>query len=132
MKNLLLGTDICQISRIEKAATKRGYKFLEKIYTISEIKYAKRSPKKQFERLAVRFATKEAVSKALGVGINKLGWNKGIDWKDVEVTRDELSNISIVLSGKAKELADRHNVTDWKVSVSHMGDYATSTVIGII
>lgn len=132
MKDLLLGTDICQISRIKSAVEKYGIKFLRKTFTDSEISYAQSSPRNMYERLSIRFTTKEAVSKALGVGINKLGWGKGINWKDVEVTRHPLGNVNVKLTGKAKELADEKNISYWNVSVSHMGDYAISTVIGII
>jgi holo-[acyl-carrier protein] synthase len=132
MNDLLLGTDICQISRIQKAYEKFGDRFLEKTFTPAEIAYAKSSRVKIYERLAVRFATKEAVSKALGVGIRKMGWAKGIHWKDVEIIRGSLSNIDIVLTGRAKELATTKSVINWKVSVSHMGDYAVSTVTGIV
>lgn len=132
MKNLLLGTDICQISRIEAAVEKYGARFLNKVYTKKEIEYAQGSKAGVYERLAVRFAAKEAVSKAFGVGINKLGWSKGINWKDVEVKRDAMGVLSVGLSGRAKELAAKQNITGWKVSVSHNGDYATATVIGIV
>lgn len=132
MSELLLGTDICQISRIEAAITKYGEKFLHKTFSEYEIEYAQRSKRTQYERLSVRFATKEAVSKALGVGINKLGWAHGINWKDVELIRNNMGEVTLRLSGKAKELAQQKQVKSWKVSVSHMGDYATSTVIGLI
>ncbi|MEW5819907.1 MAG: holo-ACP synthase [Cyanobacteriota bacterium] len=131
MNDILLGTDICQISRVKSATDKYGDKFLNKIFTNNEINYAKQSNLSIYERLAVRFATKEAVSKALGVGINKMGWNKGINWKDVEVIRQDFGKLSIELYGKAKIIATEANISKWKVSVSHMGDYATSTVIAI-
>jgi holo-[acyl-carrier protein] synthase len=132
MKQISLGTDICQISRIQAAVEKYGDKFLNKTFTEEEIRYARASRRTVYERLAVRFATKEAVSKALGVGINKLGWSKGINWKDVQIVRQELNDITISLEGKARAFAAEKNITSWKVSVSHMGDYATSTVIGIV
>ena len=132
MKNLLLGTDICQISRIKATVDKYQHKFLSKTFTDKEIEYAYSNIRTCYDRLAVRFATKEAVSKALGVGINGLGWNKGINWKDVEVERSSVGELGLVLSGKAKEIAQKKGITNWKVSVSHMGDYATSTVIALI
>lgn len=132
MNNLLLGTDICQISRIKETVDKYKTRFLNKTFTEKEIEYAYNHKRSSYDKLAVRFATKEAVSKALGVGINGLGWSKGIDWKDVEVQRTLMGELDIVLSGKAKDIANQKGITSWKVSVSHMGDYATSTVIAII
>jgi len=127
---LFLGNDICEIARIEHAYKKFGEKFLEKTYTSQEIAYCISSPKNMASRLSVRFATKEALSKALGVGINRLGWNKGINWKDVECVRDENGALTIRLCGKAKELEQKLGITKWEVSVSHSHTDAISTVIG--
>ncbi len=127
---IFLGNDICEIKRIQTAYDKFGQKFLEKTFTENEIKYSLSSPKNTASRLSVRFATKEAVSKALGVGINKLGWNKGINWKDVEVIRDVNGAVAINLSGKAKKLEEQYGITKWEVSVSHSHTDAISTVIG--
>ena len=68
----------------------------------------------------------------MGVGINKLGWSRGINWRDVEVNRGEMGEIRLSLTGRALTLAQQKGITDWQVSVSHMGDYATSTVAGIV
>lgn len=127
---IFLGTDICEINRIAESYEKFGKKFLNKIFTQSEVNYCIQKPKLTAQRLAVRFATKEAVAKALGVGINKLGWDKGIDWKDVEVLRDEKGAVCIKLTGKAKKLEEENCITNWTISVSHSKDNAISTVIG--
>lgn len=133
MKNLLLGIDICQISRIENAYKKFGSKFLKKTFTQDEIDYCLSSKKRLYDRLSVRFAMKEAVSKALGVGINSLGWDKGINWKDVEIFKQNSHGaISVKLHGKAKKLAHLKNISHWQTSVSHMGDYAIAEAIAII
>ena len=127
---IFLGNDICEIDRIQAAYDKFGKKFLEKTFTENEIKYCLSSPKNTAARLAVRFATKEAVSKALGVGINRLAWSKGINWKDVEVVRDINGALKTELSGKAKELEQQLKISAWAVSVSHSHTDALSTVIG--
>jgi len=127
---IFLGNDICEISRIQTAFDKFGKKFLEKTFTENEIKYCLSSPKNTASRLSVRFATKEAVSKALGVGIKRLGWSKGINWKDVEAIRDINGALTIKLFGRAKELEQQFRITKWEVSVSHSHTDAISTVIG--
>lgn len=127
---IFLGTDICEIDRIQKSYEKYGERFLHKVFTQGEINYCIQKPKLIPQRLAVRFATKEAAAKALGVGINKLGWNRGIDWKDVEIIRDEKGAVCIKLSGKAKKLEEEFCITNWTISVSHSKDNAVSTVIG--
>ena len=127
---IFLGNDICEIKRIQDAYDKFGKKFLEKTFTENEIKYCLLSPKNTASRLSVRFATKEAVSKALGVGIKRLGWSKGINWKDVEAVKDINGALTITLFGKAKELEQQLGITKWEVSVSHSHTDAISTVIG--
>ncbi|OGH99834.1 MAG: holo-[acyl-carrier-protein] synthase [Candidatus Melainabacteria bacterium GWA2_34_9] len=127
---IFLGNDICEINRIQAAFDKFGKKFLEKTFTENEIKYCLSSKKNTASRLSVRFATKEAVSKALGVGIKRLGWSKGINWKDVESIRDINGALTIRLCGKAKELEQQLGITKWEVSVSHSHTDAISTVIG--
>lgn len=127
---IFLGNDICEIDRIQEVFNKYGKKFLEKTFTESEIKYCTSRPKLAAQRLAVRFAVKEAVSKALGVGINKLGWNKGINWKDVEVVRRDKGSIKILLYNRAKELEEEYGINEWAVSVSHSRSDAMASVIG--
>lgn len=127
---IFLGNDICEIKRIQAAFDKFGKKFLEKTFTENEIEYCLSSAKNTASRLSVRFATKEAVSKALGVGIKRLGWSKGINWKDVEAIRDSNGALSIKLFGWAKEIEQQLGITKWEVSVSHSNTDAISTVIG--
>lgn len=127
---IFLGNDICEIQRIEDAYKKFGKKFLEKTFIDNEIEYALSSKPNIVSRLSVRFAVKEAVSKALGVGINRLGWSRGINWKDVEVQRNFNGALSIKLSGRAKELEQKLGITKWEVSVSHSRTDAIATVIG--
>ena len=127
---VFLGTDICEIDRIQAIYNKYGDRFLKKTFTEQEIKYCLSNPKNTVSRLAVRFATKEAISKALGVGINKLGWSKGIDWKDVELLHNPNGSVSLNLHNKAKEFEQKMGIENWAVSVSHSKISAISTVIG--
>jgi len=127
---LFLGTDICEIERISSIYSRYKEKFLHKTFSEAEIKYCLSEPKHTVSRLAVRFATKEAVSKALGVGINSLGWSKGINCKDVELVRNPEGSVELRLYNKAKELEVELGITGWTVSVSHDRHSAVSTVIG--
>jgi len=127
---IFLGTDICEIDRIEALFKKYGDKFLKRTFSDDEVKYCTSKPLHTSQRLAVRFAVKESVSKALKVGINKLGWNRGIDWKDVELVRDHNGAVMLRLSGKAKILEEKYGITGWEVSVSHSKKDAIATVIG--
>src|ERR1700749_3991450 len=67
-----LGSDICDIRRIEKSIERYGDRFLERIFTETErAKAMRRSEKIQAATFAKRFAAKEAASKALGTGFRK-------------------------------------------------------------
>ncbi len=127
---IFLGNDIVEIERVREVFGKYGKKFLGKTFTEPEINYSLSNLKLAPQRLAVRFAVKEAVSKALGVGINKPGWNRGINWKDVEVERDKNGAVNINLYGRAKDLEKKFNITDWSVSISHSHTDAMAVVAG--
>jgi holo-[acyl-carrier protein] synthase len=78
--------------------------------------------------LAARFAAKEAVSKALGVGMNHIS-AQGIGWRDVEVLSDRRGKPLLKLSGRAHELADEQGLREWAVSLSHERAYAMAFVV---
>lgn len=128
--SIFIGTDICEISRIEKLHKKYGKKFLKKIFTENEINYCLSKKRTCSSSLTARFATKEAVSKALGAGLNGLGWKKGLNFLDIEIIRNENGNIGLKLHNSAKKLEEKKKIKNWAVSISHGKDYAVSTVIG--
>jgi holo-[acyl-carrier protein] synthase len=67
---LSTGIDIVEIPRFEKALSRWGERFLERVYTANELTICQgRVPE-----LAARFAAKEAVMKALGTGMRGVGW----------------------------------------------------------
>jgi holo-[acyl-carrier protein] synthase len=109
----MIGVDIIEIERIEKAYELQGDKFLERIFTVDELAYCTYKGKYNFASLAVRFAAKEAVAKAFGTGI------RGFTWLEIEVQRDELGKPGILLHGKAKEVAVGKNVKHIHISLSH-------------
>ena len=71
MKIIGVGTDIVNIRRIENICKKNKHLFLKKIFTNEEIKILTKYKLKQGSKIAMRFAAKEALSKALGTGIGK-------------------------------------------------------------
>lgn len=109
----MIGIDIIEIERIQKAFEQQGQKFLDRIYTPAELTYCTYLGKYNFASLAVRFAAKEAVAKAFGTGI------RGFTWLDIEVVRDDLGKPSIVLHGRARELALAQKVQAVHISLSH-------------
>jgi holo-[acyl-carrier protein] synthase len=117
------GVDITETARIEDALRKHGERFTRRVYTPAEIAYCERF-KNPAERLAARFAAKEAAFKALGTG-----WREGVRWVDVEVTHAPSGRPELVLRGRAEEIARRLGVTRTAVSLSHSGLYVIAQVI---
>ena len=109
-----LGVDLVPVSRL-KGARKD---FLERVFTPAERAYC-RAWKDPAERLAARFAAKEAVMKALGTG-----WAKGISWKDIESVGTRLR-----VKGKAAQIAKSKGIVRWHLSISHAGGFAIAVAI---
>ncbi len=105
-----LGVDIVEIGRMKLAIERMGEDFLRRIFTERELAYA-RTKKDPVQRIAARFAVKEAVAKAMATG-----WSGGFRWKDVEVENDAAGKPSVALYGKVKDLLKGSRVL---VSISH-------------
>ena len=90
-----IGTDLCDIRRIEKTLNRFGEKFVYRIYSDYEREKAKKnvSPASVY---AKNFAAKEALSKALGTG-----FRFGVFWKNIEIRNHKSGKPYVVLSGGA-------------------------------
>lgn len=119
---MYVGIDIIEIKRIERLfSANEG--FLRKIYTEKEVEYCK--PKKnRYQHFAARFASKEAVFKALGTG-----WAGKMKWTDIETLNDEMGRPYLNLYGSVKELAEKKLINNIFVSLSHCQDYAIAQVL---
>ncbi len=116
-----VGIDLIEIERIKSAVEKYGDNFLVRVYTPHEINYCRGLKSYRYPELSVRFAAKEAYSKALGIGIAGFGRiNHGIKWTDVEVVNDQKGKPMISSLGEV--LAKVH------ISLSHSRDYAIASV----
>ena len=78
------------------------------------------------ERLAGRFAVKEAVLKALGVG-----WAQGIAWTDIEIQNLPSGAPVVHLSAGCRSVAAEQRVTRWLVTISHTPVFAVASAIAI-
>lgn len=116
---LTTGIDVIEIPRIEAARDRWGQRFLNRVYTEAEIQYCRG----RGQRLAGRFAAKEAVSKALGVGIRTLRW------RDIEILPDRRGKPHVYLHGKAAAIAKRLGLEEFDVSITHSRTDAIVTVI---
>lgn len=116
------GVDIVDIRRIEKILNGKRDIFLDKIFTEKEKEYLS-GKKYRANSVAGLFASKEAISKAIGTGIGK------ISWKDIEIRHDKDGKPYIVFSSKVLE---RYEILDMSVSISHEKNYAIAFVVGKI
>ena len=118
-----VGIDLMETGRIEESVARFGDRFLRRVFTEGEQRYAlqKRRPA---ESLAARFAAKEAGAKALGTGISR-----GVGWQDIEVTRAPGRAPLLVLRGRALDWAARLGVRHASLALSHTEHYATAIVI---
>jgi holo-[acyl-carrier protein] synthase len=117
------GIDIVEVARVAAAIERFGRRFLERVYTESEIRYCQ-SKHNVAERFAARFAAKEAALKAIGTG-----WNHGVGWKEVEVLREPGGRPTIGFAGKAAEFAERLGARRASLSLSHTAEQAIAHVI---
>lgn len=78
----------------------------------------------RFERMAGKIATKEAVSKAFGVGIGE-----ELSWLDIQTDHTKSGKPVVIKTEKIEKLLKQHNLSDIDISISHMDDYATAVCI---
>ena len=116
-----LGTDMVEISRIQKAIEKNP-RFLQKVYTEKEIAYCQRK-RNPWQSFAARFAAKEAVSKAMGTGLGKIGLT------EIEVVNQPSGQPQIILHGAARMFASERRLGRVHISLSHSEVYAVATAI---
>jgi holo-[acyl-carrier protein] synthase len=117
------GIDIAEVPRIAESIARFGERFLRRVYTEGEIRYCE-SKANRVERYAARFAAKEAAMKALGTG-----WNHGVRWRDIEVTRRPGGRPTMTFHGKAAEFAARLGAVHVALSLSHTSEQAIAQVI---
>nr|WP_086940258.1 holo-ACP synthase [Thaumasiovibrio occultus] len=123
MAILGLGTDICQIDRVEQSVGRLGDAFASRILTAQEMAvYQSRIQAHRY--LAKRFAAKEAAAKALGTGIAG-----GVTFHDFQISNDEHGKPVLTLQGEAKRRFDAMGGRHVHLSISDEKQYAVATVI---
>jgi len=110
-----IGTDIIEIKRLRKIYLRKGNNFLNKIFTDKEKKYCLKY-KDFIPHFAARFAGKEAVVKAFGVG-----FGKEITFKNIEILNDINGKPEVKIS---YNLINKFNYSDILISLSHSEKYA--------
>ena len=116
-----IGIDIVKIQRMKDASEKWGRKFIEKILTENEIEYCFEK-KEPYPSLAVRFAAKEALIKAIGSEI-------AVNLKDIEIVNTENGRPLINVSGKLESFFEEKRIKRCHLSLSHEREYGTACVV---
>ncbi|HEB13060.1 MAG TPA: holo-[acyl-carrier-protein] synthase [Actinobacteria bacterium] len=117
-----IGVDIIEIDRIERAIKKSKARFIKRVFTQAEEAYCLSRPQ-PFRHFAVRFAAKEAVSKALGTG------KIGLRWTDIEVCHDKRGRPFIKLLGDGAERAEERGVGAVEISLSFNRETAIASAV---
>jgi len=112
-----VGIDLVQVSRIAGSIESFGDRFVRRIFTAHEAAVAGG----EAERLAARFAAKEAAKKALNLD--------GVGYAEIEVVRLPGGEPELRLHGAARAAGEALGIHELALSMSHEGDYATAVVV---
>ncbi|MCU1452931.1 MAG: acpS [Acidimicrobiales bacterium] len=118
-----IGVDLVEVDRMRRALA-RTPSLAGRLFTTGERAYAT-AARDPAERYAARFAAKEAVMKALGVGLG------AFDWHDVEVVRADSGRPSLHVSGRAAELAADLGVRSWLLTLTHTTTQAEAIAVAL-
>ncbi len=118
-----IGVDIVDVERVHAMLERYQDRFVRRVFTDAENRYASKSVKSA-ERLAGRFAVKEAVLKAFGTGKSQ-----GILWRDVETVPGPKGRPKVNLYGNADKYLKMLNANQIHVSISHDGGKAVAFVV---
>lgn len=118
-----VGIDLVDVHRF-RASLARTPSMRARMFTPGERAYAEQASDPA-ERYAARFAAKEAVMKAMGVGLGAFGFH------DVEVAREEGGRPWLVVGGAAEVLAADLGVVAWQLSLTHTATSAGAIVVAL-
>ncbi|MHC5075532.1 MAG: holo-ACP synthase [Planctomycetota bacterium] len=125
MQIIAHGIDLVDFPRIQKMVDNHGDKFLNRIFTAAEQDYANAN-KNGIEKLAGRFAAKEAVLKLIGTG-----WRGKIAWTDIEIINNSTGQPEINLTGEVKSIAEKLGVDHVSVSITHTANFAIASAVAL-
>ena len=115
------GVDLVDVGAFERAVDITDGELVEVCFTGRE----RMEAGERTDRLAARFAAKEAAAKAMGAGIMR-----GVAWQDIELVRDD-AQPELVLRGGAAEAARQQGWYAWSVSLSHEASTAVAMVVAL-
>jgi len=118
-----IGTDLCEIARVERALERFGERFAARVLVDSELQRFRRH-RKPAAYLAKRFAAKEAFSKALGTGIHY-----PVNWHNVWVENARSGKPSLGFSQSLAAFLERRGVENVFVSITDEVGMACAFVV---
>jgi holo-[acyl-carrier protein] synthase len=119
-----VGFDLVAVGSIEDALrASHGEHYLKRIYTEREVLDCQTASGVDPERLAARFAAKEATIKVLPMD------GGGLSLQDIEVLREPTGRVHLELTGRAATLAAKAGVIDLALSLAHEGGFAAAVVV---
>ena len=124
--SIRVGIDLCSVADVAESVATFGDRYLHRVYTPHELDYCVQDPARTSERLAARFAAKEAAVKVLRPA------DARPEWRSIEVRRDSAGWCELALTGTAAKLARDADITSLAVSLSHDGDLATAVVVATL
>ena len=119
------GIDLVDCPRIEQLVKRHGQRFVDRVFTGAEQAYAEAN-KDSIEKLAGRFAAKEAVLKLIGTG-----WRGEIAWTDIEIVNNAAGQPEVNLDGEVRKLADKLGIKHISVSITHTANFAIASVVAL-
>ncbi len=125
MKIVAHGIDLVDCPRIEQMIDRHGERFINRVFTEAEQAYAD-SNRNNVEKLAGRFAAKEAILKLMGTG-----WRGKIAWTDIEVKNDDAGRPEVTLAGEVKKIADKLGIEHISISITHTANFAIASAVAL-
>lgn len=119
------GIDLVDCPRIEAMIERHGERFIQRVFTEAEQAYAEAN-KNEIEKLAGRFAAKEAVLKLMGTG-----WRGKIAWTDVEIVNNSTGQPEVVLRGEVERIARKLGIKHISVSITHTANFAIASAVAL-
>jgi holo-[acyl-carrier protein] synthase len=118
-----VGIDLVSVDAVRDSISEHGARYLERFYTDDELRDCRTDQGVIPERLAARFAAKEATLKVLRPV------DEAIPWRSMGVVRRGAGWVEVELCGRAAELAAEAGLSDFSLSISHEAGYASAIVI---
>jgi len=119
------GIDLVDCPRIEEMVARHGERFVQRIFTAAEQAYAE-SNKNKIEKLAGRFAAKEAILKLMGTG-----WRGKIAWTDIEIINNSSGQPEVTLDGEVEKIADKLEIKHISISITHTANFAIASAVAL-